>query len=186
MYSFFYINFGFLKGAKVLFLKSKNLRPTKNNVRELLLSWIFSDIKKIYMLDLFSGSGIVGFELLSIGTSKIIMLENNYDIYNVLLRNKLNLYKHSYNFHLLLINSYTWLKKFNFLNVSFVLFDAPYNYRFIGLYFILLCKIIFLRKCLFICIESGSDDILYKIPYDWFLIKREILGNTYIYFFKKI
>lgn len=53
------------------------LRPTTDRVRETLFNWIQHAIPGARCLDLFSGSGALGFEALSRGAGKVIMVENN-------------------------------------------------------------------------------------------------------------
>lgn len=55
----------------------EGLRPTTDRVRETLFNWIQHDIPGARCLDLFSGSGALGFEALSRGAGNVVMIENN-------------------------------------------------------------------------------------------------------------
>lgn len=71
------------------------LRPTGNRVRETLFNWLshfWGDFSEIEGLDLFAGSGALGFELASRGSKKVILVEKNRNAYKALcaVRDKLH------------------------------------------------------------------------------------------------
>ena len=51
------------------------LRPTPDRVRETLFNWLGQDLDGLHCLDLFAGSGILGFEAASRGAEKVTMVE---------------------------------------------------------------------------------------------------------------
>ena len=51
------------------------LRPTPDRVRETLFNWLGQDLTGLACLDLFAGSGALGFEAASRGASRIVMIE---------------------------------------------------------------------------------------------------------------
>ena len=55
----------------------KGLRPTPDRVRETLFNWLGQDLTGRRCLDLFAGSGALGFEAASRGASEVMMVENN-------------------------------------------------------------------------------------------------------------
>ena len=68
---------GLYKG-KILPVKSaEGLRPTPARVRETIFSWLGSNIENANVLDLFAGSGALGFESLSRGAKKVTLVEMN-------------------------------------------------------------------------------------------------------------
>ncbi|MGQ9705675.1 MAG: 16S rRNA (guanine(966)-N(2))-methyltransferase RsmD [bacterium] len=68
---------GILKGRTIKFPDIKGLRPIESIMRKSLFDILSSFPKKNIFIDLFSGSGIVGFEALSRGYNKVIFVENN-------------------------------------------------------------------------------------------------------------
>ncbi|MFH0763132.1 MAG: 16S rRNA (guanine(966)-N(2))-methyltransferase RsmD [Candidatus Omnitrophota bacterium] len=56
----------------------KAIRPTQGRVREALFD-ILGDIEGLSFLELFAGSGAVGFEALSRGASELALVESNHD-----------------------------------------------------------------------------------------------------------
>ena len=51
------------------------LRPTPDRVRETLFNWLGQDLTGLRCLDLFAGSGALGFEAASRGASEVVMIE---------------------------------------------------------------------------------------------------------------
>jgi len=54
-----------------------DLRPTPDRVRETLFNWLGPNLAGAACLDLFAGSGALGFEALSRGAASVVMVENN-------------------------------------------------------------------------------------------------------------
>jgi len=53
------------------------IRPTPDRVRETLFNWLGQDLTGKTCLDLFAGSGALGFEALSRNAKQVIMVEKN-------------------------------------------------------------------------------------------------------------
>ena len=59
------------------FPDAEDLRPTPDRVRETLFNWLGRDLTGMACLDLFAGSGALGFEALSRGAALVVMIEKN-------------------------------------------------------------------------------------------------------------
>jgi len=59
------------------FPDSEALRPTPDRVRETLFNWLGQDLAGLSCLDLFAGSGALGFEAASRGAARVVMVENS-------------------------------------------------------------------------------------------------------------
>ena len=59
------------------FPDAADLRPTPDRVRETLFNWLGRDLTGMACLDLFAGSGALGFEALSRGAASVVMVEKN-------------------------------------------------------------------------------------------------------------
>ena len=66
---------GRFKGHRLKLVDPKRLRPTSDRVRETLFNWIGSNITRMRVLDLFAGSGALGFEALSRGALNVTFIE---------------------------------------------------------------------------------------------------------------
>jgi len=53
------------------------LRPTPDRVRETLFNWLGQSLQGLSCLDLFAGSGALGFEAASRGAARVVMVEHD-------------------------------------------------------------------------------------------------------------
>ena len=61
----------------IRFPAAHGLRPTPDSVRERLFNWLGQDLTGRRCLDLFAGSGALGFEALSRGAAEVVMVESS-------------------------------------------------------------------------------------------------------------
>ena len=61
----------------VRFPDAPGLRPTPDRVRETLFNWLGQHLDGLSCLDLFAGSGALGFEALSRGARRVVMVERD-------------------------------------------------------------------------------------------------------------
>ena len=55
----------------------EGLRPTPDRVRETLFNWLGQELDGLACLDLFAGSGALGFEAASRGAARVVMVEGD-------------------------------------------------------------------------------------------------------------
>lgn len=65
------------RGRKINFNDAEGLRPTPDSVRERLFNWLGQDLTGKTVLDLFAGSGALGFEASSRGAKETMLIELN-------------------------------------------------------------------------------------------------------------
>ncbi len=70
---------GTLKGRKIEVMDAEGLRPTTDRVRETVFNWLGQHVVNARVLDLFAGSGALGFEAYSRGASEVVLVEKNKD-----------------------------------------------------------------------------------------------------------
>ncbi len=61
----------------ISFSPQQDLRPTPDRVRETLFNWLGQDLTGKICLDLFAGSGALGFEAASRGAKRVVMVERD-------------------------------------------------------------------------------------------------------------
>jgi 16S rRNA (guanine966-N2)-methyltransferase len=66
------------------FPDAEGLRPTPDRVRETLFNWLGQDLDGLSCLDLFAGSGALGFEAASRGAAKVVMVEHSPKVFAAL------------------------------------------------------------------------------------------------------
>jgi 16S rRNA (guanine966-N2)-methyltransferase len=68
---------GDLRSRMIGFPDISGLRPTPDRVRETLFNWLGQTLHGRSCLDLFAGSGALGFEAASRGAERVVMVEKN-------------------------------------------------------------------------------------------------------------
>jgi len=76
------------RGRKLPVPVSDDLRPTGDRIRETLFNWLQFEWEGGEWLDLFAGSGALGFEALSRGAKEVVMLEKSTVVSKQLQANK--------------------------------------------------------------------------------------------------
>jgi 16S rRNA (guanine966-N2)-methyltransferase len=70
------------------FPDAEGLRPTPDRVRETLFNWLGQELGGWRCLDLFAGSGALGFEAASRGAARVVMVEKNRKVAAALKENR--------------------------------------------------------------------------------------------------
>jgi len=68
---------GTWRGRRIDFATEPGVRPTSDRIRETLFNWLQTEIDGARCLDLFSGSGALGFEALSRGAAEVVMVDQS-------------------------------------------------------------------------------------------------------------
>ena len=76
------------RSRQLLFPGANGLRPTPDAVRETLFNWLSSVITDCRCLDLYAGSGALGFEAVSRGAASAVLVENNPKVGKALSKNQ--------------------------------------------------------------------------------------------------
>jgi 16S rRNA (guanine966-N2)-methyltransferase len=75
------------------FPDSEGLRPTPDRVRETLFNWLGQELDGWHCLDLFAGSGALGFEAASRGAARVVLIEQSPRVLAALHENRELLHK---------------------------------------------------------------------------------------------
>jgi 16S rRNA (guanine966-N2)-methyltransferase len=78
---------GQYRSRLIAFPAAEGLRPTPDRVRETLFNWLGQTLHGKRCLDLFAGSGALGFEAASRGAQQVVMVEHNRTVYQALQKN---------------------------------------------------------------------------------------------------
>jgi len=75
------------RGRKLSFPDAQGLRPTPDRIRETLFNWLTPVLHGVRCLDLFAGSGALGFEAASRGAAQVVMVDSAHDVVRALREN---------------------------------------------------------------------------------------------------
>lgn len=103
---------------------STGLRPTPDRVRETLFNWLGQDLPGWTCLDLFAGSGALGFEAASRGAQRVIMIERDAKAVSALEKNRGGL--GASGIDVLRVDALAWLAK-NRETFDLIFVDPPFD-----------------------------------------------------------
>jgi 16S rRNA (guanine966-N2)-methyltransferase len=117
---------GKYRSRKITFPELPDLRPTPNRIRETLFDWLQQDAVNAHCLDVFAGSGALGFEAMSRGAASIVFVEKDRTVIHALKRNAESLGIHD--IQCIETDSIAWLNKTNTSKPFDVVFlDPPFS-----------------------------------------------------------
>ena len=85
------INAGEWRSRLLKFPDAEGLRPTPERVRQTVFNWLGQDLTGLHCLDLFAGTGVMGFEALSRNAKTSVLVEKTSTVYKAILENKATL-----------------------------------------------------------------------------------------------
>ncbi len=170
------------RSRQILFEDSEGLRPTPARVRETLFNWLQDDLIACNCLDLYAGSGTLGFEAASRGAKSVVMVENNTQACRLIKENIVKL-------------SASQIKIIQSDVFMFLASDSePFNLIFLDPPF---AKNMAQQTCYWledkgwlasnakIYVEVESKLVLDEIPRNWQLIKTKKAGDVSYHLFER-
>lgn len=108
----------------ITFPNKIDLRPTPDRVRETVFNWLGQDLSGKVCLDLFAGSGVMGFEAASRGAKQVVMIELDSVVFKMLRANADQL--KAMQIELKLMNAMTFIAS-DTRQFDVVFLDPPYR-----------------------------------------------------------
>ena len=159
-------------------IEQQGLRPTPDRVRETLFNWLQAEIPGARCLDLFTGSGALGFEAASRGAKKVLMLEKQGAACEVL-KNNIRLLAAD-NIELHQQDAMTWLATPS-ESFDLVFVDPPYATDLLAKSCWLLEQNQHLADEAYIYLECPSNQDLPDLPQNWQIIRGKKAGQVGYY-----
>ncbi len=116
---------GNFRGRKLPVLLADGLRPTSDRVRETVFNWLQFDVAGRSCLDVFAGTGALGFEALSRGAMPVVMLEKNVRNQQQLLSNQQMLKVEGLSIHP--VDALSWLSQASQISFDLIFLDPPFG-----------------------------------------------------------
>ncbi len=163
------------RSRKLAFPQQEELRPTPDRVRETLFNWLQADIPGSRCLDMFAGSGALGFEAASRGAGEVVMIEQRRDTASALTDNIKLL--DADNLQIVIADAVEWLRN-NQRAFDIVFLDPPYKSGLLGQ----CCEILQSGQSLAenakIYLEHARGDDAIAIPDSWECLKDKSAGQV--------
>ncbi len=164
------------KRRLITFPANRSLRPSPDAVRETLFNWINPDLPGAHCLDLFAGSGVLGFEAVSRGAASAVLVESDARACRSIRENigllgaesEVQLYRGRVESYLLETN-----QKFDL-----IFMDPPFEAELAGG----ICRILnengLCTTGAKIYIESAKSNLPLPIPASWNIIRESTRGSV--------
>jgi len=174
------------RGRKLNFPEVEGLRPTPDRVRETLFNWLAMYVPGGRCLDLFSGSGALGFEALSRGATHVTLIDNSAVVIRQLRQNIQDL--KIQNAELITGSAPDWLeKRSSDLEVQFdvVFIDPPFRQQLAEQCCLLLEQKSMLANNAMIYVETEKERTNPMVPDNWELYREKTAGQVTYRLYKR-
>lgn len=172
------------RGRKIHFPTNLSIRPTPDRVRETLFNWLAPYIVNRRCLDLYAGSGVLGFEALSRGATEMVFVDSEKSIIKNLeqqhqkLKIDSELATSSVEYQCCDAQIYLSTASTRF---DLVFLDPPYQKNMIQPVIKLMSDKNKMNKDGLIYIENAKSEILPNLPGNWTIIKDKVMGQVTCY-----
>tara|TARA_B100001113_G_C20879787_1_gene522121 strand:- start:88 stop:669 length:582 start_codon:yes stop_codon:yes gene_type:complete len=153
------------------------LRPTSERVRETLFNWLMPSIHKSVCLDLFAGSGSLGFEALSRGAKHCTFVEKSKLAFSQIKTTRTSL--NAVNSEVHNCDAIDFLSSGHNHNFNLIFLDPPFSDDYLISSIELIHEYQLVSSGGYIYIEFNKNNDLSDLPDNWFVIRKKIYGNVY-------
>jgi len=159
------------------------LRPTTDRVRETLFNWLQNDVPGAHCLDLFAGSGALGFEAASRGAASVTLLEKQKQAAEILAANIREL--KAPHIQLLQCDAISWLNSKPSDRFDIVFIDPPFDSDCLAPAIQLLENQSSLSEDACIYLEMDAKQALPTLPESWSVVRERKAGQVRYYLVRR-
>ena len=152
------------------------LRPTSERVRETLFNWLMPSIHKSVCLDLFAGSGSLGFEALSRGARHCTFVEKSKLAFRQIKTTRTIL--NAMNSEIHNCDAIDFLSSVHNHNFNLVFLDPPFSDDHLISSIESIHEYQLVSRGGYIYIEFNKNNDLFDLPDNWSVIRKKIYGNV--------
>lgn len=163
------------RGRKLRFADVPGVRPTPDRVRETLFNWLMPLIPGARCLDLFAGSGALGFEALSRGAREVVFVDQSPKVVRML---EDNLALLGGDAQVVCANTLEWLQRAPAEPFDIVFLDPPFRQQLLGPCCERLEANGWLSRAAAIYIEREADGEPPALPPGWHIEKGKTAGQV--------
>ena len=119
---------GFWRSRLIQVADQAGLRPTTDRVRETLFNWLGQNLEGLVCLDMFAGTGVLGFEAVSRGAKEVVLIESSSAAHQMLVSNYKSLLPGPEGAQVEFVHSHalTWLKNNPSHQFDLIFIDPPF------------------------------------------------------------
>lgn len=168
------------RSRQIKVMSHPGLRPTPDRVRETLFNWLIGKVVDARCLDLFAGSGVLGFEALSRGAKQVIFVDKYVSVVKAIKDTALRLGAMS-QCEVVLSDALPWLKRAQDTHVApfdLIFLDPPFASPLLMKSMDLLAKSSLVTNQTLIYMEAPQTIDIDKLPSNWQLLKHKVAGEV--------
>lgn len=165
------------RGRRLPVLSHEGLRPTTDRVRETVFNWLMHDLAGARCLDLFAGSGALGFEALSRGAEFVAFVESDKRVAAQLGENLRDLSAEQRG-DVHCMNALAYLRARPAKPMDIVFLDPPYRAELLDEVVELLADNGWLSERALVYIEQSARDRVPSVPENWTLHREGHAGQA--------
>lgn len=152
------------------------LRPTPDRVRQTVFNWLGQELHGLNCLDLFAGTGVMGFEALSRGAKLAVLVEKSRAAYQALADNKMAL--KAMNAQVLNMDALQFIRQ-NQQVFDVIFLDPPYHQNLLDQVLPALKPLLSEHGLVYVEAEFALNDNA-----DWQVYKQGKAGNVFYHLLK--
>lgn len=165
------------RGRKLPVLTADGLRPTTDRIKETLFNWLQFHLHGARVVDLFAGSGGLGFEALSRGAKAAILVETQAQAV-ALLRDNITTLKVTDEVSIDSRGALAWIDDALPRSIDVLFLDPPFGKNWLNQVLPHIEEKQLLAPGALIYMESGYSDAEPDIPTSWQLQREKVAGQV--------
>ena len=170
---------GLWRGRKLNFPSNSEIRPTTDAIRETLFNWLMPILPNARCLDLFAGSGSLGFEALSRGAAYVTFVDSDKTVVGYLKSyiQLLNANAEAHQFQVSATSKIPYLKP----PYDIVFLDPPFQKNLIEPCCAWLEQNTLLTNNAYVYAESKNVSNSIHLPSNWEILRKKTTGHVTYY-----
>ena len=173
------------RGRKLPFPDAQGLRPTPDRIRETLFNWLQGYIAGAHCVDLFAGSGLLGFEALSRGAAHALFVEYESTVAGMI-RDNIALLKATDIATVMQADAMQLIGQLEPASVDIVFLDPPYGKGLVAESVKKLHDSQCLKPGALLYLEQESSLPDPELPEEWQILKRKQAGQVGYYLIQTV
>lgn len=183
---------GFWRSRLIQVADQPGLRPTTDRVRETLFNWLGQNLEGLSCLDMFAGTGALGFEAASRGAKHVVLIENGPIAHQMLAANLKSLLPgpSDCDVEIVKAQAINWVGQHSELKFDVIFVDPPFGDENLLKEALLVAKdAVISSKSAVIYVECGSglsnDVLLANLP-GWQINRQMVAGAAKATLFERV
>lgn len=166
---------GLWRGRKLPVVDAQGLRPTTDRIKETVFNWLQFEFADAQVVDLFAGSGGLGFEALSRGARHAHFVETWAPAVRQLGQNITTL---NANAEVHSAGALAFLNQCPLASIDILFVDPPFDQAWLDKVVPVIAERQILKPGAWVYIESGSTETAQNWPIDWHLHREKTTGQV--------